>query len=392
MIPIWGSGRDLIHAAQTGDKLGVALNAAFLVWDIASVAAGVLTFGTATAAMMAGKAGVRTAFKAAGKVVARGAEKKLAALVAKTALLKEGWAAARVAFAKIPRVCVTACFPAGTPVAGPDGFRNIEDIAVGDLVWAWNEETGDLALKPVTQTMRRESDALVELVVGADTVRATPEHPFRVNGAWKQAGELVVGDTLLRADGLSVPISQVTHHSEQATPVFNFEVADWHTYLVSWWMFVVHNTKVCLLDLAKAGVKYAEDILKGNRFNQIMEKRLADGVHELWLKGMKARLDTYIPNKKIISRKATQLAEISEETAKNYINELTKKFKAGKEVQNVERAGTKTLKGKYVLQVPKQEKAIPEAVKAYAKVKQVTIETVDDVTDAMLKWWEKPVK
>ena len=272
---------------------------------------------------------------------------------------------------------MTACFPAGTPVAGPDGFRNIEDIAVGDLVWAWHEETGDLALKPVTQTMRREADALVELLVGADTVRATPEHPFRVDGAWKMASELVVGDALLRSDGLSVPVRGVTHHSEQMTPVLNFEVADWHTYLVSWWMFVVHNTKVCLLDLAKAGVKYAQEILKGNRFNQIMEKRLTDGVHELWLKDMKARLDTYIPNKQIISRKATQLAEISEKTAKKYIDELAKKFKAGKEIQNVERVGTEKLVGDYVLQVLKQEKAIPEAVKAYAKARQVTIETVD---------------
>ena len=63
-----------------------------------------------------------------------------------------------------------------------------------------------------------------------------------------------------------------------------------------------------------------------------------DGVHELWLKGMKARLDTYIPNKKIISRKATQLAEVTEQTAKKYIDELAKKFKAGQEVQNAERA------------------------------------------------------
>ncbi|WP_460511521.1 PAAR-like protein, partial [Hymenobacter latericoloratus] len=70
MIPLWGSGRDLIHAAQTGDKMGVALNAAFLVWDVASVAAGVLTFGTATAAMMGAKAGVRTALKAGAKVAA----------------------------------------------------------------------------------------------------------------------------------------------------------------------------------------------------------------------------------------------------------------------------------------------------------------------------------
>ena len=61
---------------------------------------------------------------------------------------------------------------------------------------------GDLALKPVLQTIQRESDALVELQVGADTVQAMPEHPFWANGAWTDAGTLVKGDELLRSDSL----------------------------------------------------------------------------------------------------------------------------------------------------------------------------------------------
>jgi hypothetical protein len=39
----------------------VALKAAFLVWDVASVAVGVLSFGTATAAMMGATAGTKVA-------------------------------------------------------------------------------------------------------------------------------------------------------------------------------------------------------------------------------------------------------------------------------------------------------------------------------------------
>ncbi|GAB3392302.1 hypothetical protein GCM10027434_03170 [Hymenobacter luteus] len=253
MIPLWGSGRDLIHAAQTGDKMGVALNAAFLVWDVASVAAGVLTFGTATAAMMGAKAGVRTALKAGAKVAAGLAKKQMAALALKSAALKNGLKAGVRSFAaKIPRICVTACFPAGTPVAVEGGYKNIEDIKTGDLVWSWHEETGDLALKPVLHTMSRQSDALVQLRLGADVVQATPEHPFWANGTWKVAGELVVGDAVLRSDGLTMPVSEVSHHTEQPTTVYNFEVADWHTYLVSWWMFVVHNATVCLSKTLKS--------------------------------------------------------------------------------------------------------------------------------------------
>jgi hypothetical protein len=188
-IPIWGSGRDLIHSIQTGDKVGIALNAAFLVWDAASVVAGVFSFGTATVAMAGAKAGVRGLIKAGGKVALGLAKKQMASLATKSLALKAGLKNIRPFLAKIPRICVTACFPAGTPVAVEGGYKNIEELQVGELVWAWHEETGDLALKPVLQTMAREADALVELQVGADTVQATPEHPFW--GHPKQVGHHV---------------------------------------------------------------------------------------------------------------------------------------------------------------------------------------------------------
>ncbi|HET9505994.1 MAG TPA: polymorphic toxin-type HINT domain-containing protein [Hymenobacter sp.] len=251
-IPVWGSGRDLIHSIQTGDKVGMAVNAAFLVWDVASVAAGIFSFGTATVAMAGAKAGVRGLIKAGGKVALGAAKKQMASLALKSAALKNGLKNIRPFLAKIPRICVTACFPAGTPVAVEGGYKNIEELRTGDLVWAWHEETGDLALKPVLQTMRRESDALVELQVGADTVQATPEHPFWANGAWTDAGDLVRGDELLRSDGLTMPVGAVRHRSEQTTTVYNVEVADWHTYLVSWWMFVVHNATICLTKTLKS--------------------------------------------------------------------------------------------------------------------------------------------
>ena len=108
-----------------------------------------------------------------------------------------------------------------------------------------------------------------------------------------------------------------------------------------------------------------------------MEERLTEAAHEVWLKGMKVRLGSYIPNKKIISRRATQLAEITEEAVKTYID------KNNKEVQ----AGSKVLKGKYILQTPRQEGAIPKVIRNYAKKKKVIIEEVEDVTDKMLRWW-----
>nr|GFD55883.1 hypothetical protein [Tanacetum cinerariifolium] len=68
----------------------MAVNAAFLVWDVASVVAGVFSFGTATVAMAGAKAGVRGLIKAGGKVALSAARKQMASLALKSAALKNG--------------------------------------------------------------------------------------------------------------------------------------------------------------------------------------------------------------------------------------------------------------------------------------------------------------
>ena len=157
---------------------------------------------------------------------------------------------------------------------------------------------------------------------------------------------------------------------------------------MGFWKFLVHNA-ACLWKLAADGVKYAQDILRGIKFNRIMAERMGEGyVHELWVNGMKSRLDSFLKGGgEIISRKATQLAEITEETAKKYIDEIAKKYKNGMKIQNAERGGAEVLKGDYILQIPKQEKAIPQSVLDYANENFVKIDEVKDVTIDMLKNW-----
>ena len=62
-----------------------------------------------------------------------------------------------------------ACFVAGTAIAVPAGYAAIETLKLGDLVWAWDEETGDVALKPVKQLFINESA----------TPAAAPDSPKR---------------------------------------------------------------------------------------------------------------------------------------------------------------------------------------------------------------------
>ena len=165
-------------------------------------------------------------------------------------------------------------------------------------------------------------------------------------------------------------------------------MANFHTYFVGALAWLVHNAGKCLSQLAKNGLKYAQDILRGIEFNKIMSKKMgAEYVHELWTLGMKGRVDSFLKGGgEVISRKATQLAEITETTAKKYIDEIGNKY-ANKSVQNAERAGAKTLKGEKILQIPKQETSIPKDILDYADEAKVTIQEIKEVTMEMLKTW-----
>ena len=57
------------------------------------------------------------------------------------------------------------------------------------------------------------------------------------------------------------------------------------------------------------------------------------------------RLDSYVPNKEIVSRKYTQLSEVSEETAIRYLKELSDKYAPGSVIADVpsNRTGVNTL-------------------------------------------------
>ena len=63
-----------------------------------------------------------------------------------------------------------SCFVAGTLVATATGYVAIEKIRAGDLVWAWDEETGDVALKQVVETYINETTELTHIFVGSEEI------------------------------------------------------------------------------------------------------------------------------------------------------------------------------------------------------------------------------
>jgi len=221
------------------------------------------------------------------------------------------------------------------------------------------------------------------LDVGDEQLRATPEHPFYVAGAWKEAGDLAVGDVLINREGEQRSLVGVEHVFTQER-VYNFEVSGWHTYFVGLLAWLVHNARPCLTK-----IRHLPDWLarmwKGNYFNYVREqfyKRIG-GFNEVVLANGK-RVDSYIPRKEIISRKFTQLSEVTVSTAKKYLDEMVEKYRPGTPIKNTARnaeamAHSPTLQGKMILEVPRQKGAIPKEILEHAAENKVIIRSTDGI-------------
>jgi len=134
------------------------------------------------------------------------------------------------------------CFVAGTMVLISEGAKAIEDIEAGDHVWAWDETTGEVALKEVVETYINETDELVHVFVDGEEIITTPAHPFYspVKG-WTDAIHLRAGDILVLVNGEYVVVEKIQHEILEApVTVYNFQVEDYHTYYVANGV-LVHN-------------------------------------------------------------------------------------------------------------------------------------------------------
>jgi|GEM_PF-2782232 len=147
------------------------------------------------------------------------------------------------------------CFVAGTPITMADGTtRPIEQIKAGDRVLAYDVAAHSQVSSVVTGTIvHTDWKSRVSTVLINGTLRATANHPFYVNGQWRRADQLRVGDTLVKAvdvdqrrastgaraaAGATTKVTSIESLPGVDT-VFNFEVADYHDYFSGG--VLVHN-------------------------------------------------------------------------------------------------------------------------------------------------------
>ncbi|MBR4023243.1 MAG: transposase [Ruminococcus sp.] len=87
------------------------------------------------------------------------------------------------------------CFTGDTLVAAENGQIRIDEIEVGDKVWAYDIFTGETALKEVTKVYVHEVDEILHLYTSCGDIDTTTNHPFYVyKFGWTLAGSLKAGD------------------------------------------------------------------------------------------------------------------------------------------------------------------------------------------------------
>lgn len=115
----------------------------------------------------------------------------------------------------------------------------------------------------------------------------------------------------------------------------------------------------------------------GEQFNRDNHSRYPH--NEVTLENGK-RLDSYRPGEAIVSRKNTQLGDVNESTAREYVNEIDRKYAPGTVIKSTDHNGAvggTRLNGDPVLEVPVQNGPIPPSILQHAREKGVDIVDVN---------------
>ena len=126
---------------------------------------------------------------------------------------------------------------------------------------------------------------------------------------------------------------------------------------------------------------WLDDVRHGSNFDKAHQFDYP--LREVYLEkpgGGHVRVDAYDPLAgEIISRKATQLAQVAEGTAINYLRELARKYPSGARIANVASSGPmagQIIRGKQILEIPIQARPISRAVLNEASRLGITIRDV----------------
>lgn len=135
------------------------------------------------------------------------------------------------------------CFVAGTKVKTETGFKNIEDIKVGEKVYSYNLDTNELELKEVTRLIRSTTIDTYKMTIGNKTVEMSPKHElYIIDKGWVRAYDVKEGDLMLSIDKEKIKITNIEYIKyDKPIQTYNLTVEGNSNYFVTDIQLLVHN-------------------------------------------------------------------------------------------------------------------------------------------------------
>ena len=135
------------------------------------------------------------------------------------------------------------CFVKGTKVKTENGFKNIEDIKIGDKVYSYNLNNNSLELKKVLNTIKSNTIDTYKVTIGGKTVEMSPKHQiYIIDKGWVRAYNLKVGDKLLDVNGKQITISKIEYKKyDSPIDTYNLTIEGNNNYFVTDIQVLVHN-------------------------------------------------------------------------------------------------------------------------------------------------------
>ena len=143
---------------------------------------------------------------------------------------------------------IVACFKKGVKVLTNNGYIDIDNIKVNDLVMSYNFDTNSNEYSKVIKTFEHKdiNDDLYTITCGSIVIEATSMHPICVslNNTLEfiNAKDLKIGNRLVDFEGNIYEITSITYESVTDT-FYNIEVENNHNYYVTENNILVHNKR-----------------------------------------------------------------------------------------------------------------------------------------------------
>ena len=136
------------------------------------------------------------------------------------------------------------CFVAGTRVNTPQGYKNIEDISVGDIVLSYNHKTNKIQHSVVQATRKIEKNDLLRIsTTDGRTIESTTDHRFwDVDNGYCRIDEFgEKSKFLVLTKGIFLTQTKIAtkEYIKQNKYVYDIQVADNHNFFVE--DILVHN-------------------------------------------------------------------------------------------------------------------------------------------------------